>query len=146
MDNFQVNLTNILILVLWCVVIPCLSVLIYLLLSKSNKKQVLPRVNKAVAVPVLAFFVVSLLVIIGKLTVDAQTINPLCVGVGDPNQMMCFGRGFVPINEAISINSSKALADLLRTVGFPVIVSVCLVGVISIIQRMRNTHMENSVQ
>src|SRR5574339_577410 len=98
MDNFQVNLINISILALWCVIIPCLSGLIYLLLSKSDKQQSVLRNKKIVPVFVLALIATSLLMVVGKITVEAQAINPLCVGVCDPSTMMCFGRGLVSID------------------------------------------------
>jgi hypothetical protein len=146
MDNFQVNLTNIFILALWCVIIPCLSGLIYLLLSTSNKEPSIPRVNKVVAVPVLALITISLLMVVGKLTIEVQAINPLCVGVGDPNQMMCFGRGFVPMNDAIAINNSKLSSDLVRTMGIPIIVSVSLAIILTFAQRMRKARLQTFTQ
>jgi hypothetical protein len=146
MDNFQVNLINISVFALWCVIIPCLSGLIYLLLSKSDKQQSVLRNKKVATVFVLALIAASLLMVVGKITVEAQAINPLCVGVGDPSQMMCFCRGIVPKDEAIAINDSKTTSDLIRTVGIPIIVSVSLAVTITFAQRMRKGRLPTLTQ
>ena len=146
MDNLQINLSNYFILALWCLIIPCLSGLIYLFLSKSEEKKTVSGNKKVVKVSILAFVVFSLLVVVGKVTIDAQAINPLCVGVGDPSQMMCFGRSFVPMNEAIVINSSKLSSDLIRTLGIPIVLSVSLAVLIIAIQRVRKKGLQNFTQ
>ncbi len=140
MDNFQVSLANVLIIALWCVIIPCLSVSIYLFFSKPNKGK-----NKQVA---QKFLVISaiLLLIVGVITFKAQAINPLCSGVGVPDQQFCVGQGFVSSNEAVVITGNKMLSDLVRTVGIPVMVSVS-VGLISLsTQCWRKVRLEISEQ
>src|SRR5688572_1034454 len=142
MDNLQVSLVNLFIIALWCFIIPCLSGAIYLLLSKSEHKQPETRTRKLVTVSVLALIAISLLIVVGKATIEVQAINPLCAGVGDPNQMMCFGRGLTPMNEAIAIINSKTSSDLVRTVGIPVIVSVSLAAIVTFAQRVRKARVQ----
>ena len=130
MDNFQVSLANVLIIALWCVIIPCLSASVYLFFSKSNKGK-----NTQVA---QKFLVISaiLLLIVGVTTFKAQAINPLCSGVGVPEQQFCVGQGLVSSSEAAAITSNEMLSDLARTIGIPVVVSLS-VGLISLATQYR---------
>jgi hypothetical protein len=140
MDNFQISLVNILIIALWCVIIPCLSASFYLFFSKSNKGK-----NTRVARIFLSISAI-LLLIVGVTTFRVQAINPLCNGVGVPEQQFCVGQGFVSSSEAAVITDNKMLSDLARTVGIPVVVSLC-VGLISFsTQYWRKARLEMSEQ
>jgi hypothetical protein len=125
MDNFQVSLANILIIALWCAIIPCLSAFVYFFFSKSNQGK-----NAQVA---QKFLIISaiLLLIVGVTTFQAQAINPLCSGVGVSEQQFCVGQGLVSSREASVITGNKILSDLARTVGIPIVVSLS-VGLISL--------------
>jgi hypothetical protein len=125
MDNAQVSLANILIMALWCIIVPCLSAAVYLFFSKSNKDKSMQVVRR--------FFIISaiLLLVVGVTTFKAQAINPLCSGVGIPDQQFCVGQGLVSSSKAAAITSNKMLSDLARTVGIPVVVSLC-VGLIGL--------------
>ena len=116
MDNFQLLLVNAFIATLWCIIGPCLSASIYLFLAKSDPKQmVYAKVSFTLCIVLLLFVV--------RATFLAQTINPICAGIGDPNRVMCAGYGFVPNSEVNAITSSILLSDLVRTTVIPVIAS-----------------------
>ena len=95
-----------------------------------------------VTVSVLALIAISLLTVVAKATIEVQAINSLCAGVGDPNQMICFGRSLTPMNEAIAIINSKTSSDLVRTVGIPVIVSLSLAVIVTFAQRVRKARVQ----
>ncbi len=114
MDNFQLLSVSLFIVVLWCVIVPCLSTAIYLFLTKSSRKRA--RTYFA------AISIALALVIIGQ-TEISQSINPLCAGMGIPDKMACTGYGFVSNSDAIAITNAKTLSDLIRTLGIPAVVS-----------------------
>jgi hypothetical protein len=146
MDNFQVTLVNIFILALWCVIVPCLSAAIYLFFSKSEQKQNVKGSKKYLTISILLLISISLLLVVSNATIVLQTINPLCVGVGDPKQMMCFSRGFVPMSEAIAINNDKTLSDLVRTISIPIIASLGLAFISLRVQNWNKAKTKNAVQ
>jgi hypothetical protein len=122
------------------VIIPCLSASIYLFFSKPNKGK-----NTQVAQKFLVISAIVLL-IVGVTTFKAQAINPLCSGVGVPEQQFCVGQGLVSSSEAAVITGNKMLSDLARTVGIPAVVSLS-VGLISLsTQYWRKVRLEISEQ
>lgn len=128
MDNFQISIINVFILFLWCTIIPCFSTSIYLFASVFDQRN---NLRKAAV-----YFIVSilLLTVVSYITIYSQSINPLCSGVGDPEQMMCIGFGLVPAKEAINIINNKIFYDLIRTTGIPTGVSIAA-GVVFICAR-----------
>ncbi len=118
MDNFQITLANVLIITLWCVIIPCLSASIYLFFSEPHRGKNMQVASK--------FLIISaiLLLIVGVTTFKAQAINPLCSGAGVPGQQFCVGQGLVSSSEAAVITSNKMLSDLARAVGIPIVASL----------------------
>jgi hypothetical protein len=134
MDNFQILLVNIFILTLWCAIIPCLSAAIYLFLPKSDQRQNIVGAKKHFTISILLFISILLLLVVGGTTISMQSINPLCARAGDPNQMLCIGRGFLPNSEAIAITNNKTLSDLVHTLGIPVITSFGLAFIVVCIQ------------
>lgn len=146
MDNFQVTLGNIFILALWCVIVPCLSAAIYLFFSKPEQKENVKGPKKYLTISILLLISIALLLIISKTTIVLQTINPLCVGVGDPKQMMCFSRGLVPMSEAIAINNDKTLSDLVRAISIPIIASLGFAFISLRVQNWNKAKTKNTVQ
>jgi hypothetical protein len=79
---------------------------------------------------VLLVIAVVFLYLLISLVVSAQDIKPPCAGIGDPQFMLCTGRGMVSHEEARAIRAAELVSDLLWWVALPSILGVSLLTLI----------------